>query len=205
MTLTLWHNHPEWKDRVLAILARFETLHPNIHVELTEMPSSAYVPRMNTSLVAGEAPDIIALNAGPDTETAAQSGYTTDLTGKLDVSSLTPSALSASQVSGKLFAVPILGAYTVGLYYNRDIFTKAGLTPPATWDEFFTVAKALKAKDIAPLMCPAQDGTIPSFLYMLIASSTLGAGGVRRVSRSRSRTASSSRQHPCPSARFSQP
>jgi len=34
----------------------------------------------------------------------------------------------------------------VALYYNRDIFDKHGLTPPATWDELFTVAKALKAR-----------------------------------------------------------
>jgi len=38
--------------------------HPDINIDLQEMPSSAYVPRMNTALAAGEAPDIIALNAG---------------------------------------------------------------------------------------------------------------------------------------------
>jgi raffinose/stachyose/melibiose transport system substrate-binding protein len=183
VTLTLWHNHPEWKDRVLAILARFETLHPGVHVELTEMPNSAYVPRMNTSLAAGEAPDIIALNAGPDTRAAALAGYTIDLSGKLDIASLTPSARAACLVDGKLYGVPILGAYTVGLYYNRDIFAREGLTPPATWDEFFAVAKALKAKNIAPMIAPAQDGTIPAFLYMLIASTILGADGLDEVRR----------------------
>jgi raffinose/stachyose/melibiose transport system substrate-binding protein len=183
ITLTLWHNHPEWKERVIAILNRFEALHPNIHVELTEMPSSAYVPRMNTSLAAGEAPDIIALNAGPDSKAAAQAGYTTDLTGKLDVSTLTPSALSASTIDGKLYGVPILGAYTVGLYWNRDIFGKAGLAPPSTWDEFIEVAKALKAKGIAPMIGPSQDGTIPGFLYMLIASGILGAQGLDDIRR----------------------
>ncbi|HEX3347244.1 MAG TPA: extracellular solute-binding protein [Acetobacteraceae bacterium] len=181
VTLTLWHNHPEWKARVLAILARFEAEHPTVHVELTEMPSSAYVPRMNTSLAAGEAPDIIALNAGPDTKSAALAGYLADLTGQVDISTLKPSAASASLIDGKVYAVPILGSYTVGLYYNRDIFAKAKLTPPASSDEFFTVAKALKAQNIAPMIGPAQDGTIPGFLYMLCASSILGAQGLDEV------------------------
>lgn len=181
VTLTLWHNHPEWKDRVLAILAKFEAKHPGIKIELTEMPSSAYVPRMNTALAAGEAPDIIALNAGPTHKSAVEAGYLADLTGKLDVSTLTPSAFSASHVDGKLYGVPILGAYTVGLYYHRQVFEKAGLTPPQTWDEFFTVAKALKAKGITPMIAPAQDGAIPGFLYMLIASSILGASGLDEV------------------------
>ena len=33
VTLTLWHNHPEWKDRVQAILDRFEEQNPGIVVE----------------------------------------------------------------------------------------------------------------------------------------------------------------------------
>jgi raffinose/stachyose/melibiose transport system substrate-binding protein len=181
VTLTLWHDHPEWKGRVLAILAKFEGEHPGIHVDLQEIPDSAYVPRLNTALAAGEAPDIVALDAGPDLRAAAQAGYLADLTGHLDVTSLTQSGLSASKVDGRVFAVPIMGAYTVGLYYNRDIFTKQGLTPPRTWEEFLTVAKTLKARGITPMIAPAQDGVIPGFLYMLAASSILGPEGLDQV------------------------
>ena len=144
VTLTLWHNHPEWKGRVVAIFQKFENEHPGIHIELQEIPDSAYVPRLNTALAAGEAPDIIALDAGPDMRAAAAAGYTTDLTSRLDVTSLTPSGLSASKVDGRIYGVPIMGAYTVGLYYNRDIFAKQGLTPPKTWDDFITVANLLQ-------------------------------------------------------------
>lgn len=119
---------------------------------------------MNTSLAASEAPDIIVLDAGPDTRAAAETGYTADLTGKLDVSSLTPSGLSASRVDGKLYDVLILGAYTVGLYYNRDIFAKYGATPPKIWDELLALSKTLKSHGVTPIIAPAQDGVNPSFL-----------------------------------------
>lgn len=181
VTLTLWHNHPEWKERVIAILTKFEAQNPGIKIDLQELPSSAYVPRINTALAAGEGPDIVALNAGPATRSGIDAGYLMDLTGKIPLDSLTPSARSASTYDGKVYAVPILGSYTVGLYYNRDIFAKEGLTPPTTWEEYFALAKKLRDKGITPMIGPSQDGTIPSFLYMLAASSILGADGLDAV------------------------
>ena len=181
VTLSLWHNHPEWKDRVIAILNRFEAQNPGIKIDLQELPSSAFVPRVNTALAAGEGPDIVALNAGPATRSAIDAGYLSDLTGKVSTDTLTPSARSASTYDGKVYAVPVLGSYTVGLYYNRDIFSKEGLTPPTTWEEYMAVAKKLREKNITPMIGPSQDGTIPSFLYMLMASSILGAEGLDAV------------------------
>jgi raffinose/stachyose/melibiose transport system substrate-binding protein len=176
-TLSFWHNHPEWKDRVVAILKRFEAENPAIRIDLQEMPSAAYVPRMHTMLEAGAAPDIIALRAGGDVAAAARAGYIADLTGKLDVSSLTPTAVEGSKVDGKLYGVPVLGAYTVALFYNRDILDKHGIKPPATWDELTAACEALEAKHVVPMICPAQDISIPGFTYMLLASGVLGAEG----------------------------
>jgi raffinose/stachyose/melibiose transport system substrate-binding protein len=176
-TLSLWHNHPEWKERVAAILHRFEAANPSIRIDLQEMPVPAYVPRMDTALAAGQAPDIIVLRAGGDVAAAAKAGYITDLTGKLDVSSLTPAALDASQIGGRLFGVPILGKYTVALFYNRDILDKYGLGPPSTWDELAAACRTLKAKGVAAMICPAQDVSIPGFTYTLLASAVLGQDG----------------------------
>jgi len=36
------------------------------------------------------------------------------------------------------------------LWYNKTVFTANNLTAPTTWDQFFTVADALKAKGITP-------------------------------------------------------
>src|SRR5215203_5724980 len=60
VTLTMWHNHPEWKDRVQAILDVFEQENPNIHVELVEIPGPDYGVKLNTAVTAGEAADLIA-------------------------------------------------------------------------------------------------------------------------------------------------
>jgi raffinose/stachyose/melibiose transport system substrate-binding protein len=181
VTLVMWHNHPEWKDRVQAILDVFEQENPNIHIELEEIPGPDYPVKRNTSITAGEAADLIAFAPGSELRSAAESGYIYDLTDLLNVESLTQSALDASKVDDKVYAVPILGLYTVALYYHRSIFEEQGLTPPTTWDELFAVGDKLKEAGIAPMMAPAQDGVIPFFLYMLAASSILKADGFEKI------------------------
>ncbi len=180
-TLVVWHNHPEWKERVEAILQKFEAAHPDIAVDLQEISGPDYTPRINTALAAGEGPDLLDLNPGPEMRAAADSGYLVDLTSLLDISTLTDAAQDASKIDGHVYGVPVLGAYTVGLYYNREIFAKNGLQPPKTAEELFSLCKTLKAKGVTPMIAPSQDGTIPAFLYMLAASSILHADGLEAV------------------------
>lgn len=177
VVLTMWHNHPEWKDRVQVILDRFEELHPNIEIQLEEIAGTNYETRLNTALAAGEAPDLFGLNPGPTTADAAAAGYNVDLTDLLDISNLTDSAKAAVTIDGRVYSAPILGSYTVGLYYHRKVFEEHGLTPPSNQTEFMELCATLKEKGVVPMIAPAQDGIIPAFLYMMMASSVMGADG----------------------------
>ena len=49
----------------------------------------------------------------------------------------------------QVYAIPAKSIYGVGLHYNRDLFTQAGLDPnkpPTTWDEVRTYAKTISDK-----------------------------------------------------------
>ena len=181
VTLTFWHNHPEWKARIQKILDKFQAENPGIQIQLEEIPGPDYSPKMNTALAAGEAPDIIELRPGPEVRAAAEAGYIVDLTGKVDLKNVTQSGIDAAQIDGKTWAVPMLGEYTVGLYYHKDIFAANNWTPPKTADELLKLCPVIRAKGIAPMIAPSQDGVIPSFLYALAASSILGADGLAAV------------------------
>jgi multiple sugar transport system substrate-binding protein len=85
VTLVMWHNHPEWKERVEAILQKFEASHPNITFDLEEIGGADYTARLNTALAAGEAPDLISISPGPEMRGAAESDYLVDLTSLLDI------------------------------------------------------------------------------------------------------------------------
>lgn len=179
--LTMWHNHPEWKDRVEAIIAVFEAQHPEIDIQLEEIAGTNYTTRLNTALAAGEAPDLFGLAPGPDTAAAAAAGYNVDLTDLIDISGLTQAAKDAVTIDGKVYSAPILGSYTVGLYYHRPVFEEHGLTPPTNQTEFMALCGQLRDLGITPMIAPAQDGIIPAFLYMMMASSILKAEGLDEI------------------------
>ena len=44
------------------------------------------------------------------------------------------------------------------LWYNKKVFADNNLMPPKTWDEFFKVADALKAKGIVPFVIGTKEG-----------------------------------------------
>lgn len=57
--------------------------------------------------------------------------------------------------AGHVWGIPRTRS-SIGIFWNKDLFTKAGLTSfPKTWDETLTAAKALKDKGITPF---AMDG-----------------------------------------------
>ncbi len=179
--LTMWGNHPEWKDRVLAILKEFETANPTIKVTFDPKPGDTYQTALNTALAAGEAPDLIGLFPGPALTDAAKAEQIVELTDKVDAKRLTPTAQEASKVSDKVYAIPIVGAYTVGLFYQKSIFAKHSLTPPKTWDELLSVAKTLKENGETPMIMPSKDGIIPFFFYIHAACSVFGPEGYAKL------------------------
>lgn len=175
--LTMWHQHPEWKARAEAIIAKFEEAYPDIKINLEEIAGTNYSARLNTALAAGEAPDIFGLPAGPETAAAAKAGYLYDITDKVDTSNLTQSAKDAIDTDGHIYGLPILGSYTVALYYHRDKMAELGITPPANQAEFMKLCAKLKDQGIPTLIVPAQDGIVPSFIYSMLVASVLGPDG----------------------------
>lgn len=63
-----------------------------------------------------------------------------------DANAFQPSLIQQAKYQGKLYGVPLV-TDTLGLLYNKDLFTKAEITAaPKTWDELKTDAAALKDK-----------------------------------------------------------
>jgi multiple sugar transport system substrate-binding protein len=59
---------------------------------------------------------------------------------------LLESAMSTAKIGGDYYGLP-LNTNTKILFYNRQAFALAGLSPPATMDDFITVAKTLSGKN----------------------------------------------------------
>ena len=59
------------------------------------------------------------------------------------------------RVDGTFRLVPVGSFWTV-IYYNKEVFERHGLVPPATWEEFVTICETLLANGETPLSIAGQ-------------------------------------------------
>jgi glucose/mannose transport system substrate-binding protein len=138
---------------------------------------------IKTRTLAGTPPDTFQVHMGHellDTYVDISAG---SVLSPLDTSIIDPSKFPAGVVSiisgkdGKIYTVPVNIHRANELWYNKKVFTDNNLTPPKTWDEFKTVADALKAKNITPLALGDNGIWAAGMVFESILIGELGADG----------------------------
>ena len=137
-----------WAD----MIAQFETENPDIDVKVNQYDHEGYKSVLRNWLVTSP-PDVVFWFAGNRMKFFVDLGLFEDVSdvwaneGLNDSMSSTKASLS---VDGKKYGVPY-SYYQWGIYYNKGIFDKLGLSEPQTWDEFIAVCDALKANASTPI------------------------------------------------------
>ncbi|MFG3163126.1 ABC transporter substrate-binding protein [Streptomyces sp. NPDC048232] len=134
-----------WKE----IIADFEKANPDIDVEYVGIAATEYQSKVDTAIQGGGLPDVGGVTASMLAGFSAQ-GALEPLDGRLAKSALNgqlnkdmvESLKAAGGGDGTLYSVPTSANNGV-LYYRTDLFEKAGLEEPTTWDRFFTAAEKL--------------------------------------------------------------
>lgn len=136
-------------DAMDQLIERFEAENPDITVRQETFPYDAYQQQVAASLPAGQGPDVIQLFYGW-LPTWQRAGYVEPLpeqyfdTAELD-EVFVPMA-QAGKINGQYYGLPT-AVRSLALFYNADMLREAGYEePPATWDEFIEIAKALTEK-----------------------------------------------------------
>jgi len=115
----------------------FEEQNPDIKVNIETVGYEDYFTLLQTRVAAGTAPDAYELNY-ENFVTYAKKGVVLDLEplfakNKFDTSVLDKNALEAFSLEGKQYGLPAMFSDVV-LFYNKDLFDKAGaLYPTADW------------------------------------------------------------------------
>jgi raffinose/stachyose/melibiose transport system substrate-binding protein len=179
-TITMWANHPEWKNILQNMVGKFQAAYPSIKVQVVYKTNGGYAAALQTALAAGTAPDIIGYVEGTSIRDAAKIHQIIPLKGKVSANAFIPAARSQVQFSNNVWGAP-LAAYSVGLYWQRPIFKQYGLQPPKSWAQLLDVSKTLKSKGVVAMSMPASDMIIPFFFYTMAASAVLGQSGFQSL------------------------
>ena len=134
-----------------ALIKEFNATHPDIQVTMTVEPWATVAQKLPAAWATGQGPDLATPSSDPGSifnyiktnsvlplDPAVGTGAS-----QIDSAAFPSSVKSAFTVDGKLYAVPANLA-TLSLYYNKDMFAKAGIAAaPATEADFIADAKKL--------------------------------------------------------------
>jgi multiple sugar transport system substrate-binding protein len=185
VTITIW-SLDDANQPALNLAREFDELEPGIKVEYREIQFDDVVSEAMRAFATGQAPDIIAVD-NPEHALFAARGAFLDITDRIAASEVInpenyfPGPLNSVTWDGKLYGVP-KATNTIALYYNKDLYAKAGITePPTTWDELVEVSRKLNdpANNIYGLAFSAKANEEGTFQFLPWAQ--MGGGGYDNI------------------------
>ncbi|WP_369235116.1 extracellular solute-binding protein [Streptomyces sp. R21] len=125
----------------------YEKDHPGTKVEVSVYSWTDVDRKVKEMVAAGHAPDLAQIGAYSD-YAAKDQLYSVDELLSIPVQADFVSQLGeAGKMDRVQYGMPF-AASTRLLFYNKKLFSDAGLTPPETWSELAADAKALKSKGV---------------------------------------------------------
>ena len=174
VTLTYWNGFtgPD-EPAVKALVAKFNQTHKNITIKMSIMPWDVFYEKLLPAFAAGNGPDIAAMDTQQLPQYAAKNVFA-PLTSYYSNSSnhtsaLVSAATSGTKVRGTQYAVSANFAPLM-LYWNKTLFTKAGLSgPPANWAQWQADAVKLSKGGKSPQygIALAENNTIPMWPVLM--------------------------------------
>jgi multiple sugar transport system substrate-binding protein len=147
-TITIWARDAQ-KTFMSQLVDAYNKSHKS-QAKLSIIPSAQFVQKFGTAAASGSAPDVASIDLVFLPYFASQGALEdiTDVANSLPYKdSLSPAHRKLATYDGKTYALPFTAEASV-LYYNKDLFKKAGLDPkkpPTNYAEILSDAKKLRA------------------------------------------------------------
>ena len=148
--------------------------HKGVKVEFKYLENEAFKAKLPTMLQADESrPDLFYSWGGGVMQAQDKAGFLKDVTKHVASweSELSPTAVDAFKVDGKVVGVPF-EVGEVAFYYNKKLFEKAGVKAEEikSWDDFLGAVKKLKAAGITPIVVGAGEKWPMHFYYSYLVT-----------------------------------
>lgn len=186
MELTIWvhetDSSEEGKHYARLVEAFNEQYAGKYHASLSQIARSGdaggYDDKVNAAISNGGLPDVYTVD-GVTVAQYADAGAIVPIDSYFteeELSDFNPSIIQQGTYNGKLYTLGAMDS-SVGIYYNKDMFEAAGITPataenPWTLDELTEAAKKLTTEDCfgITMSLDAKDETMIYFFLPLIQS-----------------------------------
>jgi len=158
-----YFNTPGQISALSAYSKQFEAAHPGVTVKRQYVPFANLDTKLLTQAAGHDLPNLLAVD-NPFVSTMISTGQVVPLSGLSGFSTkgYYPAVINEGLSGGKYYSYPVAGANSIALIYNIAMLKAANVTPPKTWAELVTDAKALTTPQhygIALTCEPAEDTT----------------------------------------------
>ena len=160
-SVTLWSWRTDDQVAMRKMFDVFEKENPDVKVDLQFTADADYQNRLSTALRGGKGPDIAQLKAYGELQPLVEAGYLDPLNDSVPAIATMPQSASGGAVAksdGKFYGVP----YSIPIlcvFYNTELFDKAGIKVPTTYAEHIDNCKKLKAAGIIPIATGGANGS----------------------------------------------
>jgi multiple sugar transport system substrate-binding protein len=160
ITALIWA--PDWPEQMLQSAAEFTRLNPDIHVNVQFMIGNSVEENIKPRIASGNLPDLVSINPNAYAADLADHGFLADV-GMTSAWNNLLDPLKEDWTSRQSRHFGIAGGVaTTLIYYNKDMFAKAGIKAlPTSFNEFLAVCEQLKRAGFTPVM---WNGGFPNML-----------------------------------------
>lgn len=155
--------------------------HPNVTIELDTLSTDQQKQKLKTQAASKTIPDITMVNPAAQMLPFVEAGLFAPLNDMVEKDGLKDTyqagLLDYYSFDNNIYALPDGNNIEV-VYYNKDLFAKAGIdAPPATFEELIEDVKKLKASGVIPMAIGEKDTWTGSFMFMNILLRTNNGPG----------------------------
>lgn len=155
VTLTFMLPQTHFKHFLKESIRQFEE-QENAKIDVQVIPDNQWVNLIKTKVFTNEMPDIVRI----DKSVMMQIGM--DRFVELDESEpwmerVLPAELQSKMIDGKVFGLPVSSNSTIGIVYNKKLFSDNGLEIPTSIEELWVICQRFNELGIIPLYASDKD------------------------------------------------
>ncbi|MCG8572939.1 MAG: sugar ABC transporter substrate-binding protein, partial [Spirochaetes bacterium] len=161
LVINSMHSDQKLKEAFADLVEMFKQQNPDINVTVNTTAHEQFKPLLPSWLTSNNAPDVLTWFAAFRMQQYAMKDLLEPIDdvfpgGKFE--NEFPAAFrSPCSYDGKIYFMP-QDWYWWAVYYNKEVFEKAGITEtPKTWEDFIAACEKLKTANYAPIAIGARD------------------------------------------------